>query len=56
MNRMQKLISLLVVMVVASAAIAGAFSIPGLGKAEKVKAVNDVVSIPVEKVNDGKTH
>lgn len=33
-----------------------ALNIPGFGKAEKVKAVNGQVSIPVSRVSDGKAH
>lgn len=33
-----------------------AFSIPGLGKSEKVKPVNGSVIIPLAKVSDGKAH
>jgi uncharacterized membrane protein len=33
-----------------------AFNIPGMGKFEKVKPVNGVVTIPVAKVNDGSAH
>lgn len=33
-----------------------ALNIPGFGKAEKVKPVNGVVTIPVSKVSDGKAH
>lgn len=33
-----------------------AFSLPGLGKGEKVKAMNGAVSIPLSKVSDGKAH
>lgn len=33
-----------------------AFNLPGLGKCQKVKAVNGVVSIPLAKVADGKAH
>lgn len=32
------------------------FSIPGMGKFEKVKPVNGVVTIPVAKVSDGNAH
>ena len=38
----------------ATAAIA--FSIPGMGKFEKVKPVNGAVTIPVSTVSDGKAH
>ena len=41
---------------VAMATAVFAFSIPGLGKSEKVKPVNGVVSIPVAKVSDGSAH
>lgn len=40
----------------AMATVAVAFSLPGMGKYEKVKPVNGVVTIPVAKVNDGKAH
>jgi uncharacterized membrane protein len=33
-----------------------AFNIPGLGKSDKVKPVNGVVTIPAAKVSDGKAH
>jgi len=33
-----------------------AFNLPGLGKCQKVKAVNGVVNIPLSKVADGKAH
>ena len=33
-----------------------ALNIPGLGKSEKVKAVNGAVNIPMAKVSDGKAH
>lgn len=56
MTSKQKRISLIVVMVLSFAAIAGAISLPGFGKAEKVKGANGVVSIPVAKVSDGKAH
>lgn len=56
MNSRQKRISLIAVVVLACAAVAGAFSIPGFGKADKVTPVNGVVSIPAEKVSDGKAH
>ncbi|HBA90090.1 MAG TPA: DUF2318 domain-containing protein [Geobacter sp.] len=36
--------------------VALAFSIPGLGRSEKVKPVNGAVTIPVAKVSDGKAH
>lgn len=36
--------------------VAFGFSIPGLGRFEKVKPVNGVVTIPVAKVSDGKAH
>jgi uncharacterized membrane protein len=32
------------------------FSLPGMGKFEKVKPVNGVVTIPVAKVSDGNAH
>ena len=37
-------------------ATAGAFSLPGLGKYEKVKATNGAVTIPVNDLSDGKAH
>jgi uncharacterized membrane protein len=36
--------------------VAFGFSIPGFGKFEKVKPVNNVVTIPVAKVSDGSAH
>jgi uncharacterized membrane protein len=36
--------------------VAFGFSIPGMGKFEKVKPVNGAVTVPVSKVSDGKTH
>ncbi len=33
-----------------------AFTIPGLGKSEKVKPANGVVTLPLAKVSDGKAH
>ncbi len=33
-----------------------AFSLPGMGKYQKVKVVNGAVSIPVAKVSDGEAH
>ena len=44
-------LSLLVV-----AGVALAFNIPGMGKFEKVKPANGVVTIPVADVSDGKAH
>ncbi|WP_136516087.1 DUF2318 domain-containing protein [Geomonas edaphica] len=44
------------VAVAAMATVAFAFSLPGMGKYEKVKPVNGTVTIPVAKVNDGKAH
>ena len=38
------------------AGVVSAFNIPGLGKGEKVKPVNGVVTIPLSKVTDGKAH
>ena len=40
--------------VFACAGAVAAFSLPGLGRFEKAKAVNGEVSIPLAKVNDGK--
>lgn len=39
-----------------AATVAFAFSIPGMGKFEKVKPVNGNVVIPVSQVSDGKAH
>ena len=36
--------------------VAFALNIPGLGKCEKIKAANGLVTIPVAAVNDGKAH
>lgn len=47
------LVSLLLLV---AATVAFAFSIPGMGKSEKVKPVNGAVTIPVAKVSDGKAH
>lgn len=44
------------ILVVLCAAVAAALSFPGLGKSEKVKASNGVVTIPVAKLADGKAH
>uniref|UniRef100_A0A831U6Z0 DUF2318 domain-containing protein n=1 Tax=Geobacter metallireducens TaxID=28232 RepID=A0A831U6Z0_GEOME len=44
------------VVVLAVAGTVAAFSLPGFGKAEKVKASGGVVSIPLSKVSDGKAH
>lgn len=33
-----------------------AFTLPGMSKVEKVKAVNGAVTIPLSKVSDGKAH
>ncbi|SNB45968.1 DUF2318 domain-containing protein [Geobacter sp. DSM 9736] len=44
-------ISIIVLMV---AAVAAAFTIPGMGKAQKVKAVNGAVTISSSNLNDGK--
>jgi len=41
---------------VAMATVAFAFSLPGMGKYEKVKPVSGSVTIPVAKVSDGKAH
>ncbi|AJE03602.1 DUF2318 domain-containing protein [Geobacter pickeringii] len=47
---------LALVVVLAVAGVVGAFSLPGLGKHEKVKAVNGTVTIPLAAVADGKAH
>jgi uncharacterized membrane protein len=58
MMRMKSAVAVLVML--ATLAIGGvcaySFNLPGLGGAEKVKAANGVVSIPVAKVVDGKAH
>jgi uncharacterized membrane protein len=41
---------------VVAVTVAFGFSMPGLGKYEKVKANNGVVVIPVSKVSDGSAH
>jgi uncharacterized membrane protein len=41
---------------VVAATVAFAFTIPGMGKYDKVKPVNGSVVIPVSKVSDGKAH
>ena len=48
------IVALFAVAVMATVAVA--FSLPGMSKFEKVKPVNGAVTIPVAKVNDGKTH
>lgn len=57
MSKSGKLLSIaaLVALVIALSA-GGAFALFGLGKAEKVKAANGVVTIPLAKVGDGKAH
>jgi uncharacterized membrane protein len=42
--------------VAVAATVAFGFSVPGLGKFEKVKATNGVVAIPAAKVSDGNAH
>ena len=51
-----KTVWLSVALLLVGAGVAVALSLPGLGKGEKVKPVNGVVSIPSEKVSDGKAH
>ena len=51
-----KWISLTVTVLLLGAGVVFAFNIPGLGKGEKVKPVNGVVTIPLSKVTDGKAH
>ena len=43
-------------LVLACSGLVYALNLPGMGKCEKVKAVNGVVSIPLAKVSDGKAH
>ncbi|QXE90888.1 DUF2318 domain-containing protein [Geomonas subterranea] len=47
---------LVAIALVAMATVAFAFSLPGMGKYEKVKPAGGSVTIPVAKVSDGKTH
>jgi uncharacterized membrane protein len=47
---------LIVTTLLAGASVVFALNIPGLGKGEKVKPVNGVVTIPLSKVTDGKAH
>jgi uncharacterized membrane protein len=49
------LLAAMALLLVAAGAV-GAFTLPGFGKAEKVQAVNGLVTIPVAKVSDGKAH
>jgi uncharacterized membrane protein len=43
-------------LLVVAATIAFGFTIPGLGKYEKVKPVNGVITVSVAKVSDGSAH
>lgn len=45
-----------VVLVLVASGLAVAFNFPGTGKGEQVKAANGLISLPVSKVNDGKSH
>lgn len=57
MSNSGKMIKIAILVAVAVALSAGAaFAILGMGKYEKVKAANGVVSIPLAKVGDGKAH
>ncbi|MBU5614610.1 DUF2318 domain-containing protein [Geomonas azotofigens] len=47
---------LVAIALVAMATVAFAFSLPGMGKYEKVKPAGGSVTIPVDKVSDGKAH
>jgi len=49
-------VTLTVTALLLGAGVVFAFNIPGLGKGEKVKPVNGVVTIPLSKVTDGKAH
>lgn len=51
-----KYTALVVIAVLAGAGAVFALTLPGLGKYEKVKPVNGVVSIPAGKLADGKAH
>jgi uncharacterized membrane protein len=55
-NNGVKLGVLLGLCLVALVTAAFGFNIPGMGKFEKVKPVNGVVTIPVAKVSDGTAH
>ncbi|HEX9023313.1 MAG TPA: DUF2318 domain-containing protein [Geobacteraceae bacterium] len=44
------------ILLLAGIGAAFAFSIPGLGKGEKARAVNGAITIPLSKVSDGKAH
>ncbi|MCM0083578.1 DUF2318 domain-containing protein [Geomonas sp. Red32] len=49
-------VAAMVVAVLVTVVTAFAFSFPGMGKAQQVKAASGVVSIPLSKVADGKAH
>lgn len=51
-----KWIALTVTAMLLGVGVVFALIIPGVGKGEKVKPVNDAVSIPLSKVTDGKAH
>jgi uncharacterized membrane protein len=58
-TKQRKSVGWLVVALVLVLVVSGlvhALNLPGMGKCEKVKAVNGVVSIPLDKVSDGKAH
>lgn len=44
-----------IVLMIAAGAVF-AFTLPGMSKVEKIKAVNGAVTIPLSKVSDGKAH
>lgn len=51
-----KWIVLAAIAIVFAAGAVSAFTIPGMGKGEKLKAVNGTIVIPVSNVSDGKAH
>ncbi len=55
-NSMVKGLVLVAALLLIGAGAVFALNLPGLGKCEKVTAVNGVVSIPLAKVADGKAH
>ncbi|WP_328754566.1 DUF2318 domain-containing protein [Geomesophilobacter sediminis] len=42
--------------VLLAAGVVSAFSIPGIGKGEKVKPANGMITVPLGQVSDGKAH
>lgn len=55
-SRTSRVVLLTSLLVAVCAAVAAAFSFPGLSKSENVKPVNGVVSVPAARVADGKAH